>query len=79
MSKEKHEGAGAWLKNYLAEREAKLAAEPKRMLRHPTALDEPEPTMSLDSSLDLLYRDPEDWNEDNDPEPTARGPEFDFE
>jgi len=79
MSKETHVGAGAWLKNYLAERVATEAAKPKRMQRHPNALDEPEPTMSLDSSLDLLYADPDEWDENEEGEPTLRGPEFDFE
>lgn len=79
MSKEKHVGAGAWLKNYLAEREATEAAKPKRMSRHPYAQDEPEPKMSLDSSLDLLYADPDEWDERIEDEPTLSGPEFDFD
>lgn len=79
MSKETHEGPGAWLKNYLAEREVKEAAKPKRMSRHPYAQEEPEPTMSLDSSLDLLYSmDPDEWDENEESDPTAHGPEFDF-
>ncbi|WJJ54979.1 hypothetical protein [Xanthomonas phage RTH11] len=72
----KYEGPGAFLKNYLEEK-AKEPKPPKRMSRHPHALEEDEPTMSLDSSMDLLYIHDELIIDEDDIRPY--GPEFDFE
>lgn len=74
--KGKYEGPGAFLKNYLEEK-AKEPKPPKRMSRHPHALEEDEPTMSLDSSIDLLYVDNEDDLDEDDSR--SSGPEFDFD